>query len=56
VEAAADYDDQDHTVSYRVGIEEGRTFNFGKLVLTGLSPTAERPIACRVADIDRRCF
>jgi outer membrane protein insertion porin family len=42
VDAVPDYDDQDHTVSYRVGIEEGRTFNFGKLVLTGLSPSAER--------------
>jgi len=42
VEAVADYDDQAHTVSYRINISEGRVYKFGKLVLTGMSPTGEK--------------
>src|ERR1700730_4079485 len=42
VEPAANFDERDHTVFYRVAIHEGPTFKFGKLVLTGISPTAER--------------
>lgn len=42
VEAEADFDDQAHTVYYRVKITEGRPYKFGKLVLTEISPTAER--------------
>lgn len=42
VEPVADFDDQAHTVFYRIKIYEGRPYNFGKLVLTGISPVAER--------------
>jgi len=42
VEPSADFDEQAHTVSYRVVIQEGRRYKFGKLVLTGISPAAER--------------
>src|ERR1700676_309947 len=42
VEPVAEYDDQAHTVSYRINISEGRVFKFGKLVLTGMSPGSER--------------
>lgn len=40
----AAYDDQAHTVSYAVGIQEGPQFHFGKMVLTGLSPAGERKL------------
>jgi outer membrane protein assembly factor BamA len=36
------FDDQAHTVSYSVSIQEGPQFHFGKMVLTGISPAAER--------------
>jgi outer membrane protein insertion porin family len=36
------YDDQARTVSYSVSIQEGPQFHFGKMVLTGISPAAER--------------
>jgi outer membrane protein insertion porin family len=42
VEPVAEYDDQSHTVSYRVNIFEGRAYKFGKLVLTGISPAGEK--------------
>ena len=42
VEPQATYDDAAHTVAYHVRIEEGKTFRFGSLVITGLSPNAER--------------
>jgi outer membrane protein insertion porin family len=42
VEPVAEYDDQAHTVSYRINISEGRSYKFGKLVLTGMSPTGEK--------------
>jgi outer membrane protein insertion porin family len=42
VETEADFDDQAHTVYYRIKITEGRAYNFGKLVLTEISPTAEK--------------
>jgi outer membrane protein assembly factor BamA len=38
------YDDQAHTVSYAVSIQEGQQFHFGKMVLTGISPAAERKL------------
>ena len=38
------YDDQAHTVSYAVSIQEGLQFHFGKMVLTGISPAAERKL------------
>jgi outer membrane protein insertion porin family len=42
VEPVAEFDDQAHTVSYRINISEGRAYKFGKLVLTGMSPTGEK--------------
>jgi outer membrane protein assembly factor BamA len=36
------YDDQAHAVSYSVHIQEGQQYRFGKMVLTGISPAAER--------------
>jgi len=36
------FDDQARTVSYSVSIQEGPQFHFGKMVLTGISPAAER--------------
>jgi outer membrane protein assembly factor BamA len=38
------YDDQAHTVSYAVSIQEGLQYRFGKMVLTGISPAAERKL------------
>jgi outer membrane protein assembly factor BamA len=42
VETETDFDDQAHTVYYRIKITEGRPYKFGKLVLTEISPAAER--------------
>src|ERR1700731_2877233 len=42
IEPVAEYDDQAHTISYRINISEGRVYKFGKLVLTGMSPTGEK--------------
>jgi outer membrane protein insertion porin family len=42
VESEADFDDQTQTVWYRINIREGRLYKFGKLVLTGISPSGER--------------
>jgi outer membrane protein assembly factor BamA len=36
------YDDQAHTLFYRVRIEEGKAYKFDALTITGLSPTAEK--------------
>lgn len=36
------YDDQARTVSYSVNIQEGLQYHFGKMILTGISPAAER--------------
>lgn len=38
------FDESAHTVSYSVRIQEGRQYRFGKMVLTGLSPAAERKL------------
>jgi outer membrane protein insertion porin family len=38
------YDDQARTISYSVNIQEGLQFHFGKMVLTGISPAAERKL------------
>jgi len=38
------YDDQTHTVSYAVSIQEGPQYRFGKMILTGISPAAERKL------------
>jgi len=42
VDWAAAYDDQAHTVSYTVKVEEGKEYRFGTMVLTGISSAAER--------------
>jgi len=44
VEPVPAFDESAHTVSYSVAIHEGRQFRFGKMVLTGLSPTAEKKL------------
>jgi len=38
------YDDQAHTVSYNVKVQEGPQYHFRKMVLTGLSPAGERKL------------
>src|SRR5216684_7999059 len=38
------FDDQAHTVSYSVSIQEGPRYHFGKIILTGISPAAERKL------------
>ena len=42
VESETDFDDQAQTASYRIIIHEGRLYKFGKLVLTGISPSGEK--------------
>jgi outer membrane protein insertion porin family len=42
IEPTADFDEKTRTVSYRVAIEEGRPYKFGKLVLTGISASGEK--------------
>lgn len=44
VDPVAAFDESAHTVSYSVTIYEGRQYRFGKMVLTGLSPTAEKKL------------
>jgi len=44
VDPAAAYDESAHTVSYSVTIQEGKQYRFGKMVLTGLSPAAEKKL------------
>jgi len=44
VDAVPSFDESAHTVSYSVAIQEGRQFRFGKMVLTGLSPAAEKKL------------
>lgn len=42
IDAVPAYDDQAHTVSYAVSVMEGPQYRFNDMVLTGLSPAAER--------------
>jgi outer membrane protein assembly factor BamA len=44
LDPAPAYDNQTHTVSYSVSIQEGPQYHFGKMVLTGISPAAERKL------------
>jgi outer membrane protein insertion porin family len=44
LDAETQFDDQAHTVSYSVKIQEGIPYKFGRMVITGLSPTGERRI------------
>lgn len=56
VEPLAEYDEQAHTVTYIVTIKEGRPFKMGKLVLTGLSPTAERRLRAAFPNLSGEIF
>ena len=40
----AAFDESAHTVSYSVAVQEGKQYRFGKMVLTGLSPAAEKKL------------
>jgi outer membrane protein assembly factor BamA len=42
IDPVASYDDQARTLSYKVHIDEGKSYKFGALTVTGLSPTAEK--------------
>ena len=42
VDPVASYNDQLHTIAYRVRIDEGQSYKFNELTITGLSPTAEK--------------
>ena len=42
VDPSPTFDDQAHTISYSVKIGEGKLYKFGTMVLTGISPAAER--------------
>src|SRR5579859_3964421 len=44
VDPVAAFDESAHTVSYSVAIQEGKQYRFGKMVLTGLSPAAEKKL------------
>src|SRR5215467_8526357 len=44
VDPVPTFDEAAHTVSYSVAIQEGRQYRFGKIVLTGLSPAAEKKL------------
>jgi hypothetical protein len=44
LDPVATYDDQAHTVSYLVKVQEGLQYHFGKMVLTGLSLAGERKL------------
>ena len=44
VDAIPSFDESAHTVSYSVTIHEGPQYRFGKMVLTGLSPAAEKKL------------
>jgi outer membrane protein assembly factor BamA len=44
VDPMTTYDDQAHTVAYAVRIEEGKSYKFGSLVITGLSVAAEKKL------------
>ena len=56
VEPLAEFDEQAHTVSYIVTIHEGRTYKMGKLVLTGLSPGAERRLRAAFPNLTGEIF
>jgi outer membrane protein insertion porin family len=42
VDPAPAYDDRAHTIAFHVSIEEGKPFHFAAMVITGLSPSAEK--------------
>jgi len=44
LDPVAAYDDQAHSISYSVTVREGPQFHFGKMVLTGISASAEHKL------------
>jgi outer membrane protein assembly factor BamA len=44
IDPSPNYDDQAHTVSYRVRVDEGNSYKFNALTITGLSPGAEKKL------------
>jgi outer membrane protein assembly factor BamA len=44
IDPVPNYDDQAHTVSYRVRVDEGNSYKFNALTITGLSPGAEKKL------------
>jgi outer membrane protein assembly factor BamA len=44
VDPVPSFDESAHTVSYSVTLHEGPQYRFGKMVLTGLSPAAEKKL------------
>src|ERR1700682_4339267 len=44
LDPVAAFDEQAHTVAYTVNVHEGQPYKFGKMILTGLSPVAERRV------------
>ena len=44
VEPTATFDEAAHTVSYSVSVREGKQYRLGKMVITGLSPGAEKKL------------
>jgi outer membrane protein assembly factor BamA len=42
IDPVGSYDDQAHTIRYQVRIDEGKSYKFNALTITGLSPTAEK--------------
>ena len=44
IDPVANYDDQAHAVSYRVRVDEGGSYKFNALTITGLSPGAEKKL------------
>jgi outer membrane protein assembly factor BamA len=44
VEPAVSYDDQSHTVSYKVAVNEGKQFHYHGITITGMSSAGERMI------------
>jgi outer membrane protein assembly factor BamA len=44
LEPVARFDDEAHTVSYTVSVQEGVQYHYGKMILTGLSLAGERKV------------
>ncbi|MGB9432888.1 MAG: POTRA domain-containing protein, partial [Candidatus Acidiferrum sp.] len=44
IEPVATYDDQGHTVSYRIAVKEGKQYRYHDLTITGMSLAGERMI------------
>ncbi|MDP9339338.1 MAG: hypothetical protein M3P45_10765 [Acidobacteriota bacterium] len=56
VEPLAEFDEQAHTVTYVVTIREGRPYKMSKLVVTGLSPGAERRLRAAFPNLSGEIF